>query len=268
MGPITVGRGCATAPGTRLWVYLYYVNGLLIDTGPRRLARGFRRFWAARPGVAQVVVTHLHEDHFGMASHAAEAGVPVYIHPDSVEAAGRPVSLPLYRRFFWRTPRPFAARPLGGKVETERYAFDVIATPGHADDHVVLHEPAQGWLFSGDLYLGTRVVTIMRQESLPALMASIRRVLKLDFDTLFCAHAGPVPGGKARLQAKLDYLEELQGRVRALAEQGWSVREAAKRLFPKVHSLTLVSAGEYSPLHVVRSLWPHDAPAAGARARA
>lgn len=253
-----MGRGCATAPGTRLWVYLYYVDGLLVDTGPRRLAEGFRRFFTALPDVQQVVLTHLHEDHCGMASHAAQAGVPVYCHGRAVPQAARPPSLPLYRRAFWRSPKPFAAQVLPDKVETERCAFDVIETPGHAPDHVVLHEPRRGWLFAGDLYLGSRVVTIMRDESLPILMESIRRVLALDFGTLFCAHAGPVPDGKAALRAKLQHLEELQGRVRTLARQGAGVREAAKRLYPKVQALTVLSGGEFSPLHVVRSLWPRS----------
>ncbi len=123
-------------------------------------------------------------------------------HGRSVPQAAGPPSLPLYRRFFGEVRGPL--RPgTAGKVETERYAFDVIETPGHAADHVVLHEPRRGWLFAGDLYLGSRVVTIMRDESLPSLMASIRRVLELDFGTLFCAHAGPVPDGKAALRAKL-----------------------------------------------------------------
>lgn len=237
---------------------MYHVDGLLIDTGPRRLARGFRRFFSTLPDVEQVVLTHLHEDHCGMASYPAEAGIPVYCHPDFVDTASRSVSLPFYRTVFWRRPQPFQAQPLATTVQTERYTFDVIETPGHADDHVVLHEPAQGWLFSGDLFLGRRVLTIMRSESLPTLMDSIHRVLELDFDALFCAHAGPVADGKAALQAKLQYLLDLQGRVRTLAERGLSVREATKQLFPRFQAMTLLSGGEYSPTHVVRSLWPRS----------
>lgn len=258
VGPVTVGRADVRMGRMGMRVHLYYVDGLLVDTGPRRLADGFRRFVELLPGVEQVVLTHLHEDHSGMASEAVAAGIPVYCHREAAPHTTRPVGLPLYRTAFWRTPRPFVSRPLPERVETERYRFDVIPTPGHAAEHVVLHEPSQGWLFSGDLYLGTRVRTIMREESLPTLMQSIRRVLQLDFDTLFCAHVGPVPDGKAALQAKLDHLEELADKVRELAEQGLSVRAAAKRLFPAVQPMTIVSMGEYSPLHVVRSLWPDE----------
>lgn len=191
-----------------------------------------------------------------MASHAAGAGIPVYCHPDFVATTEKRVSLPLYRRAFWRPPEPFLSQPLPQRVDTEHYSLHVVPTPGHAVDHVVLHERDQGWLFSGDLFLGTRVMTIMRDESLPTLMESIRRVLELDFDTLFCGHAGRVADGKAALGKKLQTIVELQGQVKMMAEKGLDVREVTKRLFPKFQLMTLLSGGEYSPVNVVRSLWP------------
>ena len=255
-GPVTGGRGYASAAVMQLRVYVYYVDGLLVDTGPRRLARGFHRFMSAVPKVEQVVLTHLHEDHCGMASLPAGAGVPVYCHPDFAAATTRRVSLPFYRAAFWRRPAPFLARPLPSRIETGQHSFQIIPTPGHAVDHVVFHEPEQGWLFSGDLFLGSRVLTIMRDESLPKLMTSIRRVLELDFDTMFCGHAGQVADGKTALRDKLQNMTELEGLVRTLAEKGCTVREATKRIFPKFQLLTLLSGGEYSPENVVRSLWP------------
>lgn len=257
-GPVTAGRALVRLGSAGMRVYVFYVDGLLVDTGPRRLAEGFRRFVDGLPGVEQVVLTHLHEDHAGMASEVAAAGVPVYCHPDVVGRTEQRFRLPLYRRAFWRTPEPFPSRPLPERLETGQYRFRIIPTPGHAAEHVALHEPSQGWLFSGDLYLGTRLRTAMRQESLPVLMESIRQVLALEFDTIFCAHAGVVANGQAALRAKLEYLEELAGQVRRLAQQGLTVEEATRRLFPGVQPLTVFSCGEYSPLHVVRSLWPRE----------
>lgn len=258
-GPVSAGRGVVQAAGVRLRVYVYAVDGLLIDTGPRSLGRGFRAWTAALPAVDQVVLTHLHEDHSGMAAHVAKTyRVPVYcLKPDGV-AAGRPVRLPLYRRVFWGTPAPFVAEPLGATVETERFRFAVIPTPGHAPDHVALHEPEQGWLFSGDLFLGTRVGPIMRDESLPVLMESLRRVLELPFDTVFCAHAGPLPDGRALLARRLAVLAEVQGKVAELAQKGWSVRQVTRRLFPKEPPITWLSLGEFALAHVVRSFWPEE----------
>ena len=265
VGPVTAGRGIVQTLGVRLRVWIYAVDGLLIDTGPRTLGPYFRAWLDQLPALTQVVLTHLHEDHSGMAAYIArERRVPIYCLKPEGLAGGRPVRLPLYRRVFWGTPEPFVAQPLGAVVETERFLFHVLHTPGHAPDHVVLHEPRQGWLFSGDLFLGTRIAPIMRDESLPVLMESLRRVLALPFDSVFCAHAGPVPDGRAALERKLAMLAEVQGRVRELAQRGWTVRQVTRHLFPKEPPITWWSLGEYSMANVVRSLWPREGRPPGA----
>ena len=42
-------------------------------------------------------------------------------------------------------------------LETPRFRFRVIHTPGHSADHIALYEPNRRWLFSGDLYLAPRL---------------------------------------------------------------------------------------------------------------
>jgi len=257
LGPVTVGRGTVQALAVRMRVFVYAVDGLLIDTGPRRLGKTFPALLGRMPPVQQVVLTHLHEDHSGMAAFVAERlGVPIYCRDTTGMAAGQAVRLPLYRHLFWGTPAPFAARALAGTVETGRYTFTVIPTPGHAGDHVALYEPNEGWLFSGDLFLGTRLGPVMRQESMPVLMDSLRRVLALPFDTLFCSHAGPVPDGRASLKRKLQVLSDIQGQVRELAGRGWSIDQVTRHLFPSKPAITWLSLGEFSFANIVRSFWP------------
>src|SRR5207247_1893328 len=77
-----------------------------------------------------------------------------------------------------RPPAP--AAPLGEGVETPRFRFRVIHTPGHATDHVALFEPERGWLFSGDLYLAPRLRYLRADEDVYAMMNSLRRVLALE----------------------------------------------------------------------------------------
>ncbi|HLS89079.1 MAG TPA: MBL fold metallo-hydrolase [Sphingobacteriaceae bacterium] len=257
-GPVTAGAGLLQKGRMSMPVYVYYVDGLLIDTGARVLGDGLRRFLADLPPVERVVLTHLHEDHCGMAAPLAAEGIPIYCHPEYVEAAGAPLRFAWYRRTLSGRPEPFPAQPLGLRVETEHYTFHVIPTPGHAPDHIALYEPDRGWLFSGDLFLGTKVVTVTRHESMPLLMESIARVLELDFQELFCAHAGRVEGGKEALRAKLQALERIQGEVHRLAALGWSPGKVARRLFPGYwyKPLTLISLGEHSSAHIVRSFWP------------
>lgn len=259
-GPVTAGLGRLQRGNMSMPVVVYYVDGLLIDTGARVLCDALQRFLADLPPVEQVVLTHLHEDHCGMAAPLAAGGIPVYCHPDYVSAAGSALRFPYYRRLLSGRPEPFPARPLGPKVETERFSFQVIHTPGHAPDHIALYEPQRGWLFSGDLFLGTKVVTVTRHESMPLLMDSIARVLELDFDELFCAHAGRVEGGKEALRAKFSALQRIQEEVHRLAGLGWSPGKVTRHLFPGYwyKPLTLISLGEHSSAYIVRSFWPDN----------
>ena len=45
---------------------------------------------------------------------------------------------------FGAGPGPSRGQPIGEWVETDRYRFQVIHTPGHSPDHICLFEPEQG----------------------------------------------------------------------------------------------------------------------------
>ncbi|WP_090396031.1 MBL fold metallo-hydrolase [Natribacillus halophilus] len=47
--------------------YLYYIDGVLVDTGPSRRRRSLIPFFRAWD-IDRVAITHYHEDHSGMAS--------------------------------------------------------------------------------------------------------------------------------------------------------------------------------------------------------
>ncbi len=250
---VTVGRKWVEVDGVALQICLFAVDGLLIDTSAKSIANDVLHF-ASRVHPHQIVLTHLHEDHSGMAGQLQERfQVPVYVHPDFVEAAGKPFQVPMYRQRFWGLPDPFMASPVGEWIETERYCFEVIHTPGHAEDHIVLYEPNRGWLFSGDLFLAPKVKIVMKQESMPLLMDSLRRVLELDFETLFCAHAGVVPNGQALLRQKLEHLAWIEEQVDRLAAEGKNLRQITRQLFPKRAPIYYLSRGEWSSTHIVRS---------------
>lgn len=113
-----------------------------------------------------------------------------------------------------------------------------------------------GWLFAGDLFLGERIKFFRQDEDLAAQIASLRRVLTLDFDALFCAHNPVLHGGRRRLAGKLQFLEDFRGRVGELKRAGLSLRQAIRRLATgsdrRARWLTL---GNASFAHMVRSAW-------------
>ena len=94
----------------------------------------------------------------------------------------------------------------------------------------------------------------MREENIPAIIASLQRTLTYDFGDVFCAHAGYLPNGREALQRKLDYLLELQGNIIDLYEKGMPPKQIQETLFPKKYPIVFFSAKEWDSLHIVRSV--------------
>lgn len=238
----------------RINVYLYFVDGLLIDTGPRHAKKSLIPILQNLP-ISQVALTHHHEDHIGLGSWLeTHLDTPIYIHETGIINCQKAVSIPFYRKVFWGQSEPFHPDPIPSFIETEHYKFEVIHTPGHAHDHSVLFDRETGWLFSGDLFVVPHPKSMFSFESVPVSIQSIRKVLNYDFSTLFCSHAGVLVNGKEHLASKLQYLEDIQGQVWNLHQQGMNAKEIQKELFPKVHSMHILSGFENSPSHLVHSI--------------
>lgn len=251
---ITHVKTIITRMGQRLSVHLYLVDGMLVDTGPSR-AREVLVPFLRDQSISQVVLTHHHEDHTGNAPWIQkQLGVPMYIHPVGIPFCQSTTDLPLYRRLFWGNREAFQPVTISEAIETDRHHYQVIHTPGHANDHVVLHDQQNGRLFSGDLFLTSRPKVMLRHESVPEHIESLRNVLKQQFDTVFCCHAGIVKQGKRMMESKLQHLLELQGEVLTLHEKGLSEKQICKKLYPKRDPLTYVSVYEMAPYHIVHSI--------------
>jgi glyoxylase-like metal-dependent hydrolase (beta-lactamase superfamily II) len=144
---IAVWRGMREMPWNRpfmMKVYLYIVDGLLIDTGPSTLARESSDFFNSHP-IQQVALTHIHEDHAGMAAYLQEKiKVPFYLHDESIAEALVEPQLSAYRLNFWGRRPAFKAQPMPDVIKCSRYSFQVIDTPGHHPHHKAFLESEQG----------------------------------------------------------------------------------------------------------------------------
>lgn len=251
---VTCVRGSSGLGGFKLDVYCYLSDGIIIDTGPSRQARDFAAFVSAQK-ISQAVLTHHHEDHSGNAAWLKQWGVPVYIHEEGLAVCREPARLPLYRRCFWGGRSRFEAIPLPAHLEGDNGKWQVIETPGHSDDHVVLYNPSSGAIFSGDLFVSPKTRLIMRNESILKIMQSLRQLLEKDFRTLYCAHAGVVENGPEMVRMKLENLENTVGEVLLLHRRGLSVKAINKRIYPKkAHLMTYISGKEWASEHIIRSI--------------
>jgi glyoxylase-like metal-dependent hydrolase (beta-lactamase superfamily II) len=124
---------------------------------------------------------------------------------------------------------------------------------GHAEDHVVLFEPSRGWLFSGDLYLSSRLKFLRDDENVFALMDSLERMVGLEPHVMFCQHRGRLEQPAALLRRKLEALREMEGTIRRLHAMGRSEEEIARALPGRDLFWRVSSRGHFSKRNFVRA---------------
>ncbi len=257
-GDVTLAKDVCSSDGfpEGISVGMFVVDGLLIDAGATKMAEGCAAFWREN-NLSQVVITHNHDDHAGGCRWLHDnLKVPIYLHPESIEEAGTKVVHPKYGNDIWGVLQPYTALPMPKTIKTAsgKYSFETIDSPGHHPCHIALHEKEQKWLFTGDLYLGTKMFFCYKDENIKQLLVTLEKILELDFDTVFCAHAGFVENGKLRLQKKLDYLKNLQLQVNELRLGGMNDKDITAELFPFDFPFGEVSEGDWSPYNIIRTI--------------
>ena len=204
----------------------YLIRGrarsLLIDTGFRQepcrqaLLAGLEELGVRREET-DVLLTHLHSDHSGLAPEFVSGTGRIYISnvdrrlledfgperwkkSDAAFAAeGFPPAL-LARGAEENPARALAPAPTdryvslfpGDVVEAGDYRLRCLATPGHTPGHLCLYDPARRRLFCGDHVLFHITPNICRwqgvEDSLGDYLSSLDRTAALDTAELYPAH--------------------------------------------------------------------------------
>lgn len=243
---------CLRLDSRHLPVYVYNLNGLVVDTGftrQREMVRAFLREEKA----TQVVVTHHHEDHSGNVATALGQGLKVWAPQQALAPIEHGFQVELYRWRIWGYPEHARCSLLPEELQAGPLRLRAVYAPGHSDDMTVLHVPERGWIFAGDLFIGRRLRYMRNDEDPNALICSLEKVLALDFETLFCAHRGVIKDGRAQLQAKLDFLTGLRRQVQELGQQGFSARQITRRVLGREEFIYYLSGGRFSAINFVRS---------------
>lgn len=259
-GPVMRIRMAPTFLGRPLlWVNVFWVEGLLIDSGCRHTVPDLLAA-IEQEGLAieQLVHTHTDEDHIaGTAALVRRYRVRPRVHPLGLKGLTIPETakeMPFYRRFFWGVAEPSQGEALGDVVEAGPYRFRVLHTPGHAWDHVALWEEQEGWLFSGDLMLSPHLTRVRPVEEPGAALESLRTLAALPVRRLFCSHAGRVYENAEPLTAKLAFWERLRRESLALRSQGLSVSAITRRLLGNGGLMEFATRGDMSKQNLISGL--------------
>jgi glyoxylase-like metal-dependent hydrolase (beta-lactamase superfamily II) len=229
-GPVT-GYELGFSPIGRplMTVFFYHVDGLIIDTGQRHMRQAvFDILDRHRPD--RILLTHHHEDHSGNAGAVrSRYEVDVMGHSLTAQKLAGPFKIRAYQHLVWGKSDPAPVLP-AAEIRTRSGRLIPIHTPGHSRDHTVYLNTDQGWLFSGDLYLGDRIKYFLADENIHDQIVSLKTILDHDFDALFCCHHPSVKNGKARLEKKLAFLQDFCGAVHHLRQKGMAESDIIRQL--------------------------------------
>lgn len=240
----------------KMFAHLYYVDGLLIDTGQRKARHTILKD-TKKLKVEQIFITHFHEDHSGnVAQLRQKHNCLAYASERCCQIMKNPPKISYAQQMTWgnREPCPDLV-PKQGRIETAKFTFDIIPIPGHAPDMVALYEPERQWLFSADLYIHSYIAYFMKEESIQEQIESTRKILELDFKQLFCSHNPQLQNGKQALTKKLHFLESFFENVSSIYKKGYPAKEILKNMNQKEnYMLQFLSGGSLSRINMIHSV--------------
>lgn len=234
----------------------YWVDGLMIDTGcyytVSELVSALEHL-----KVERIVNTHGHEDHIGAnAALKKRFGAEILAHPLAIPVlvtSRKQKHLNAYQVVMWGYPEPSSASPVPGTIETPHHRFEVIHTPGHSEDHICLYEPHEGWLFSGDAYIGGKDRALRADYNIWGIIASLKSLSEREIDLIFTGSGNVRKNGSAALKEKIEYLEKMGEQTLALHRRGWSYRRIRRKLFGREMLIAYATLGHFTGRHLVRS---------------
>lgn len=236
----------------------YWIDGLMVDTGCAYTAKDLLSAVENLDlGIRTIVNTHSHEDHVGGNAALQEKFKPevlahkLAIPPMADPSIARP--LRMYQKVFWGRPKPTSAMEIKDNVKTSGHEFKVIHTPGHSPDSICLHEPREGWIFSGDAYVGGRDRAIRTDYDIWQIIASLKKLAALDLKTLFSGSGSIYENPRPELTRKISYLEELGDKVLRLHDKGWSRKAIRRYLLGREGYMAYFTMGDFSGSNLVRS---------------
>ncbi len=194
----------------------------------------------------EIIITHLHSDHCGLAAEMYKKGLPIY--------SGRLEREYLYKmanNSYWENLESFKVlfgfgadfmsfdrhpgyrysyreeieiKPLdaGEIIEIGAYKFEIIALPGHTPGQIGLYEKDHQILFSGDHVLDDITPNVAfwnyDQDMLAIYFDSLRKVQKMDVKKIFTSHRNSDFDHKKRIDVLINHhhhrLEEIIGILR------------------------------------------------------
>lgn len=177
----------------------------VIDPGPDDPAH-LEALLAAVDGrrVTHVLVTHTHRDHAPLARPFADrtgATVLAASPPETVTHASSGLDADEDAGF-----RPDRVVDHGDVVAGDGWTLDVVATPGHASNHLAFALREENALFCGDHVMGWSTTVVAPPDGdMADYMSSLRKVMDGGYGVLWPTHGAEIRDPAAFLEAYRDH---------------------------------------------------------------
>lgn len=179
------------------------------DEGIRLVEDAWKR--AGRPEVKALVLTHDHRDH--------AAGAPALLRRFDCALAAHAAAVPRIRqRLGLEVDIPLR----GGETLTAgRRRLEVIHTPGHASDHVVLYDGEAGIAFTGDHVVGEGSTWVGPPDGdMGDYLRSLELLLTRRINVIAPGHGPLLDGAAGRIRSLIERRLAREAEILALIEEG------------------------------------------------
>jgi len=230
----------------------YLVSGkdgyLLVDTGWNTeesfdvIRKSLEEIGAGFEDISQILVTHIHPDHYGMAGRIKKlSDAMIYLHEienSAIDSRYVNMEALLEQTAEWLIHngvpaeetgdirdasleivdlvipvRPDVILRGGETITTGEFTFNAIWAPGHSPGHVCLYEPEKKVLLSGDHILPTITPNIGRhpqsaENPLGMYLESLKEMRQLDVSLVLPGHDEPFTGLVSRIDEMMRHHEQ------------------------------------------------------------
>ena len=196
-----------------------------------------------------ILLTHLHSDHIGLASLAEKMGAKIFTGAKE-ESAVRVIGTKKYWDFFYRLMQMYGLSKYGLRVEdhpgyqyrpsemihslilkegdvleVSGYSFKVVDIPGHTSGQIGLYEMNHKLFFCGDHILGNITPNIIAwgtdNSDLERYMENLKKIYDYEIDLMLPGHRELITDHKARIRELLFHHEQrLAEIIEILSESG------------------------------------------------
>jgi glyoxylase-like metal-dependent hydrolase (beta-lactamase superfamily II) len=268
--------------GEQFLMLLY--DGVAIDPGSTRMRASLTRHLRLLPpgAIRAVAATHHHEEHSSNLSWlGSRTGARVCVGAQTASVLEAPPLLPRIRRWMIGQPPPLRQpyEILDRHMPSGSGVLEVIAAPGHCDDHIVFYDPAEKLLIAGDTFMGVYFSAPNPDVDSRKWIDTLRRLLDLDIEILVEGHGfvhtlrpdvPDFPGLVVRrhprdeILEKLRFFEWLRSQIESGFRDGLPLRAIEVSCFPWGQPYAweqfandelsrILSAGHWSRTELVRS---------------